>query len=449
MLHEPDELVELDHRPLLGRQRPGEERRRADLAARQGPRTVERDPIEAPRPLGHQRARVEVAQVERLQRVLDDHPLARRRRVGEPRGAIDDVEQLAERDRRRPPQVRPLVPGRVRDHQVVGRGQHRVEQQLAVLAAGVAIADVRIEEEQVVAVARRLPGEDAVVESHQADDAMRHRPHRDERADREVPGAEARPRRSAAQPVGEQRADLGQRQRRLRDRAGGRALGDDVLEQAAELDALPRLPAGGGRQAVGGFGDRRRPGVERHRIGERVHDRVQALEELGEAAGEIDVAAADVVERKHSPEQPLSLLRHRHAHQHAIPARLPRVRRQPVEPVRGTLRRIEAPAHAAVARPLRDPREVVVVEAEAPADRRAPRQVEHLRGGQPAAGEVEQLGDDAEHRVGLAQRAVGEAHVQVDPRRAGRQRVVLLRLRPPPSRTWRGSAARRPRCRGT
>ena len=116
------------------------------------------------------------------------------------------------------------------------------------------------------------------------------------------------------------------------------------------------VPAGSGRQAVGGVGDRRRPRVERHRIGERVHDRVQALEELGEAAGEVDVAAADVVERQHSPEQPLSLLRHRHAHQHAIPARLPRVRRQSVEPVRRTLRRIEAPAHAAVARPLRDPR---------------------------------------------------------------------------------------------
>ena len=145
MLHEPDELVELDHELLLGRQRPGEERRRAELASRQRPRTVERDAIEAPRPLGHQRACVEVAQVERLQRVLDDHPLPGRRHVREPRGAIDDVEQLAERDGRRSPQVRPLIAGRVRDHQVVGRGQHRVEQQLTILAAGVAITDVRIE----------------------------------------------------------------------------------------------------------------------------------------------------------------------------------------------------------------------------------------------------------------------------------------------------------------
>jgi hypothetical protein len=92
VLHEPDELVELDHGRRLGRQRPGEKRRRAGLAARKGPRPVERDPVEAPRALGHQRAGVEVAQVKWLQWVLDDHPLARLRCVGDPRGAIDDVE---------------------------------------------------------------------------------------------------------------------------------------------------------------------------------------------------------------------------------------------------------------------------------------------------------------------------------------------------------------------
>ena len=53
---------------------------RIDLAAGQGTSTVQRNPIEAPRSLGHQRACVEVTLVERLQRVLDDHTLARRHR---------------------------------------------------------------------------------------------------------------------------------------------------------------------------------------------------------------------------------------------------------------------------------------------------------------------------------------------------------------------------------
>jgi hypothetical protein len=59
--------------------------------------------------------------------MLDDHPLAGRRRAREARRTVDDVEQLAQRHRRRSPQVRPLVPGRVRDHQLVGRGQERVQ----------------------------------------------------------------------------------------------------------------------------------------------------------------------------------------------------------------------------------------------------------------------------------------------------------------------------------
>src|SRR5881275_2234027 len=90
VLQEPDELVELDCRFFLARQRAGEERQRAELAARQGSRTVERDPVEAPSSLGRQRTFFEVAQVERLQRVLDNHPLTSYSQVREPRRAIDD-----------------------------------------------------------------------------------------------------------------------------------------------------------------------------------------------------------------------------------------------------------------------------------------------------------------------------------------------------------------------
>ncbi len=74
--------------------------------------------------------------------------------------------------------------------------------------------------------------------------------------------------------------------------------------------------------------------------------------------------------------------------------------------------------------PLLGPREVVVVEAEPPAHRLAVGEVEHLRGGHPPAGEVEQLGHDAEDRVGLAQRAVGQADAQVCARRRRPRRLA-------------------------
>ena len=87
---------------------------------------------------------MEVAQVERLQRMLDDHLLTRRR-PRDARSPIDHVEQFTERHGRGMAQIRPLVPSRIRDHEVVSSGQDRVEQQLAVLAAPVAISDLRIE----------------------------------------------------------------------------------------------------------------------------------------------------------------------------------------------------------------------------------------------------------------------------------------------------------------
>ena len=113
------------------------------------------------------------------------------------------------------------------------------------------------------------------------------------------------------------------------------------------------------------------------------------------------------------------------------------------------VRGVEAPADAAVGDPVADAREVLVLEAEAPAHGLAVGEVEHVGGGQAAAGEVDQLGDDAEHRVGLAQRAVGEADAQVGRAQLGGERRRTRRRRPRRRRTWPGSAARTPRCPGT
>ena len=85
---------------------------------------------------------------------------------------------------------------------------------------------------------------------------------------------------------------------------------------------------------------------------------------------------------------------------------------------------VEPPPDAALGDPALDPREIVVVEVEAAPDRLAVDEVEHLRRGDPLARQLDEPGDDAEHRVRLAQRAVGEPHTQV-----GRADVVGQRVR--------------------
>ena len=77
---------------------------------------------------------------------------------GAAHGRVDDVEELADRDGGRPGDVRALVVARVGDDQAVRGRQQRVEQQLAVLGARIAVADVRVAEHEVVAVARRPCG---------------------------------------------------------------------------------------------------------------------------------------------------------------------------------------------------------------------------------------------------------------------------------------------------
>ena len=152
VLGEADEVVERHDRRAGRRERLGEERRDLVAIADERPGTVERDGVEAPRLLARERTGREVPRIEGLERMAHDHALVRRA-VGRPHGRVDDVEELADRDGGRPGDVRALVVARVRDDQPVRRRQQRVEQQLPVLGARIAVADVRVAEHEVVAVA--------------------------------------------------------------------------------------------------------------------------------------------------------------------------------------------------------------------------------------------------------------------------------------------------------
>ena len=104
------------------------------------------------------------------------------------------------------------------------------------------------------------------------------------------------------------------------------SLGDDVAEEPVELGPLPRVAVGGRGQGVGGRGDRLGPRGDRLRPGQRPDRGVEPVDELGEPAGEVDVAAVDVVERQDAADQPEVVLGHRHAEQEPVEARPPRVR---------------------------------------------------------------------------------------------------------------------------
>src|SRR3954471_18210600 len=78
------------------------------------------------------------------------------------------------------------------------------------------------------------------------------------------------------------------------------------------------------------------------------------------------------------------------------------------------MRCVEAPADSRLRNPVLEPREVVVIESEPPPYGLAIRKIEHLRSGQPLFGEVEQLSNDSEHGVRLAQRPVREPDAQIN-----------------------------------
>ncbi len=348
--HEGDQAVQLERLRARRRQAAGDEGRSRHALGDHRARAGERGRVEAPRAGGDQRARGEVPRVDGLQRVPHDHPAARRRAVGGPDGAVDGVEQLADRDRRRAFGVGALVAAGVDHDQPVRGGQQGVQQQLAVLAAGVAVADEGVGQRHVVAVAGRDAREDAVVEAQQADHPVRHRAHRHQRADGQVAGAEVGPGGPPAQPVGEQVAHLRSGELGPAGRRAG--LVGHLLEQPPELGALPGVALGGEREQVGGAGDRLRPRPDGLRAGEGGERLLQPRHQLRQAAGEVDRPALDVVEREHAAQQPLAVLGHGHAEQHAVQAGAPGVRLEGVEPERGAVVGVEAPAHPGGRDPL-------------------------------------------------------------------------------------------------
>jgi hypothetical protein len=247
----------------------------------------------------------------------------------------------------------------------------RVEQQLAVLAAHVALAEARVALQDVVAVDAAAAREDAVVEAEQRDDAVRHRAHRHHGADGQLAGAE----------VGARRAGPASRPASSTRRSASRSSASPPCSAASlswrrACASCQASSSGGGGQQLQRLAQRVDPGVDRLRALQPLNHRLEPFHQLGEAAGQVDVTAVHVVERQGEaqPRQSLSSA--------ATPSSS---RSSPVSQVFcGTrcsenacpLLQAEPPADPGAGRPVAQPLEVLVAEAEQPAHRRRRGEVE-------------------------------------------------------------------------
>ena len=304
-------------------------------------------------------------------------------------GVVEGVEQLAEGYGGRPQLAGRLVGPAVGDHQLLARGQDRVEHQLPVLAAQVALAGQRGAREHVVAVDGGSAREDAVVQPEQADHAVRHRPHRHHRADGQRAGAEVGPGRLPGEALGHQRAYVGQAQLQLGPLSRG-VVGQPA-QLALHLAGLPLVAARDGRERLDALAQRVQPVPDRVAAGELVGDVLQPVDQLGEPAGELDAGRPDVVERQRRTDPALGVVGHRHAREHPVEAEAPGVLDVALQAVRRTVLLVVGPADPGLLDPLGDRLEVVLGEPEPAAYRLSSDQVEDRTGLGAATGEVEQL----------------------------------------------------------
>ncbi len=234
---------------------------------------------------------------------------------------------------------------------------------------------------------------------------MRHRAHRRQRADGQAAGAEARRGRTAGQPALEQAGHVGQAELGC---AALRRLAH-LVELAPQLDVLPGAVGRDVGQSADRVLDRVQPVPDRVPARQAGQGGVEPVDELDQPPGEVNVGGVDVVVGQGAAEQ--SLL-HRHAAEQPVralaPGALGDAGHLPRRPVPGA----EPPPDPAADGPGPQLLQVVVVEPEPLAHGRGAGQVEHLTGRDTAAGELQQGRRDAEQRVRLPGRPVGEGDPQ-------------------------------------
>ena len=193
---------------------------------------------------------LEVALVERLERMLEDDGVAGAARRRSDR-VLHHVEQLPDGNGGRSTEIGALVAARVRHDQVILGRQQRVEQELTILAARITVADPLVARREVVAVALDVAGEAPVVQPEQAHHPVRDGAHGHQRADGHVARPEIRPRGPAPESLREQRADVVATEGHGAGRIVLGGLADQLVEQRRELGPLPGVRRRRGRERIG------------------------------------------------------------------------------------------------------------------------------------------------------------------------------------------------------
>ena len=116
---------------------------------------------------------------------------------------------------------------------------------------------------------------------------------------------------------------------------------------------------------------------------------VDAVEQLREPAGKVDVAAVDVVEGQRVAD-PGGVVLHGDAEQQPVDRNTPGVLPDAAQSVVAAMVRVQPPAGAGGDGPITQPLEIVLIETESPAYRAGAGEIEHLGGRDPTRGELEQ-----------------------------------------------------------
>ena len=236
--------------------------------------------------------------------------------------------------------------------------------------------------------------------------------------------------------LGQQRMDVGQAQRRhvalpRRRRVDPRGRRVDPRELGRELRELPGLVASHLGQAQHSLADRLDPVGRLLARAQSPQHAPEAVDELRESAGEIDVGAVEIVQRQRRAEMVVIAAVQRRADDDPIDTRAPRVLAEAAQVVVVAMLLVEPPADGDLLDPVGHAVEVVIGEAEPASDRGRLRQVEHLAGREPTAGEDDEARRELQERIRLPRCAVGESHPQPV------CRVAVRGHRPHPGRTGR------------
>ena len=275
----------------------------------------------------------EVGDVERLQGMDDGEVLAEGAAVAGRGRLVHGVEECSDGNCRRRVEAGAGVPTGVDDHQPLLGRQHRVEQQLPILTARVAVAHPVVASRDVVTVGSAASREHAVVHPEQAHHPVRYGPHGQHGAHGEGARTKVGPGGPASEGIGQQARYVDQRQLGIvvADRIG------DPGQLGVRVPELPVVrPRHGGEQV-----DRLLEDVDPSRGGARLlaglHHELDPAYAFAEPADQLDVAGVDVVQGQGCAEEVLAGLVHGDPEQQPVQTRRPGVLTEATHPEPGAM----------------------------------------------------------------------------------------------------------------